>query len=215
MGAEIIPAVLASRANAFRRQLAVAEQLHRLVHIDLMDGRFVHSRSLSEPQLRRLTPPRSVEWHFMTYHPEAWLGVIASWPTKRVILHLELGTRLPPLVALFRSRRIAVSLALKMTTSLVRLQPWIRQIESVVVMAIEPGRQHNPFQPHVLPRLRQLRRRYPQTTVACDGGLNPLTIPRVVAAGARRLIIGSHLLAAADPHQAYRDAQRAASGVRR
>ncbi len=214
MRVKIIPAVLAGTAQQFDRRLALALELSRELHIDVMDGRFVKTRSVSQTFLRSKKLPTRTEWHCMVVQPENWLPLLLPGAKQRIIIPVELQPKLPVLLALFRSRKIPVSLAINPDTPIGKLTPWLSRVSECTVMGVRPGAYGGRFWPGTVERVRQLHVRYPRCTITADGGVTPQTAPRLVAAGASRLVVGSFLLRSRDPAQALRQLQNAVSKVR-
>lgn len=207
MVVKIIPAVLAGRIDQFRQRWHLAQRLHPLIHLDLMDGVFVPTKSITPKQLKSIRFSTPIECHLMVSRPEDWLEGILRFRLERVILPVELRSQLRPLIALFRSRKIPVSLAINPTTPLSRLTPWFRFIESVTVMGVAPGRYGAPVWPGIIPRLQRLRRRWPKLKLAIDGGLRPESLQVLLPFRPARLVVGSSVMLAQDPFAAYKNFQ--------
>ncbi len=216
MRIEVLPSLTVGTVKKFQYELRRFESFAPVIHVDLMDGRFVSTRSVSAAQLVRQTIRRPIEAHCMLASPADWLPALSRLPLRRVILHVELGPSLLPLLAWFRSRQVDIGLAIKPSTHLKTVWRWVPYVHSLQVMGVDPGRYGAPFHPSTTPRLAYLHRRYPGMTLACDGGLNIRNIPAVVKAGARRLVIGSDIQQASHPAAEYRRLQviaRAAAAV--
>lgn len=212
MRAEIVPAVLGRTTAQFRTRLRVAQSLARVIHLDLMDGQFVPTRSPGAKALARINLTRPVEVHCMLERPQDWLQPILRWPTKRVILHAELRQSLRPLLALFRSHRMAVNLAVNPNSPIRLVTPWIRYLEGITVMGVRPGAYGSKFEPGMIQRVRLLHRRFPRLLIACDGGITDANIRTLAQAGARRFAVGSFLLQNPDPSAAFASLRTALQG---
>lgn len=210
MGADILPAVLARQAPTFQSRLIQAQRLRTMVHLDVMDGQFVPEKSFGPKQLQAMKSTSPLEAHLMVAHPEDWLTAILALRIKRVIMAVELGAALRPLIALYRSHRIDVGLSMNPATPLSRLWPWLAHIRQVTVLGVQPGAQGRPLQNKTVARIGQIRKRYPRTIITCDGGMQPATVSQAVQAGARRIVVGSYLLKNRYDRASYRAMQRAA-----
>ena len=60
----------------------------------------------------------------------------------------------------------------------------------------------------VLPKISELRKRHPELTISVDIGVNAETAPRLIAAGATRLVAGSAIFGKANPAQAIKELER-------
>jgi transketolase len=221
MQAAIIPAILPSS----RRELEeVLRRLSRLPHIafvqiDVVDGAFASPASWPYAQGQDVpdTIP-ALEGHcfdadLMVEDPEraveAWLTLGAA----RVTLHLESLKDPARTLALIKGRYghdreagpcpFELGLAVNVATDLALLEPHLPRVDYVQLMGIDTiGRQGEPFDPVVLERVQKLREAHPRLVIQVDGGVTPETAPRLLAAGASRLVVGHAITGAPDPGEA-------------
>ncbi|PKS07902.1 hypothetical protein jhhlp_006510 [Lomentospora prolificans] len=73
--------------------------------------------------------------------------------------------------------------------------------DMVLVMTVEPGFGGQKFMASELPKVEELRRRYPNLNIEVDGGLGPGTIDQAAEAGANVIVAGSAVFGAEDPAQ--------------
>lgn len=69
----------------------------------------------------------------------------------------------------------------------------------VLVMTVEPGFGGQKFMASELPKVQELRKRYPELNIEVDGGLGPSTIDQAADAGANVIVAGSAVFGAKDP----------------
>ena len=98
---------------------------------------------------------------------------------------------LPPLPASRPPRRAPLSPP--------RTQAVLAQCDMAVVMTVEPGFGGQRFMPEVMPKVRELRRLFPQLDIQVDGGVTPDTIEVAAEAGANVVVAGSAVFGADDP----------------
>lgn len=194
MAGSVWPSVLAATRRQFLMRLRRAETIGQRIHLDVMDGRFVPTRSIGPTTLAGLLINRPHEIHLMVTDPAAWLSTLLRLGTKTAIVPVEIGASLRMTLALLRSHRIAVALSISPTTPLGRLRAWARYVRRFHVMTVRPGRYGAPFLPGMVRRVKRLHARYPRHVVSCDGGMNERTIPLVRRAGASIIIVGSRLV---------------------
>ena len=199
MAVELIPSVLAQTSKQLLDRATLAHKLNRVIHLDVMDGCFVSTKSVALKTLQHQKFHGQVEVHAMVERLDTLVPLIASLHPQRVYVHVELGERLIPFIAYLRSRRIRVGLAINPTTSLTKLAPFIPAIESLLVMGVRPGKYHAPFISSTPKRINTLRLLYPKLKIAVDGGMNQKTLPKVIAAGVNRVIVGSDVMLNDEP----------------
>lgn len=76
--------------------------------------------------------------------------------------------------------------------------------DMVLVMTVEPGFGGQKFMASELPKVEELRRRYPNLNIEVDGGLGPGTIDQAADAGANVIVAGSAVFGSEDPAQAIK-----------
>lgn len=71
----------------------------------------------------------------------------------------------------------------------------------VLIMTVEPGFGGQKFMASELPKVQELRKRYPELNIEVDGGLGPATIDQAADAGANVIVAGSAVFGAQDPSE--------------
>lgn len=96
-------------------------------------------------------------------------------------------------------------LALNIKTPAEFLEPYIDQLDCVIVVSVEADVEGLPFRPGVLNKIRKLRQMLPkETTIWVDGGVNESNLKAVIDAGADAIVQGRAVFKAKDPNEAYR-----------
>jgi ribulose-phosphate 3-epimerase len=223
----IIPAILPTSEHDLQDKLLRLQGISQHVQIDLVDGVFASPASWPF-----LSPGKQITGHELdaleflgTLHLELDLMVmdaeacIGPWITagaNRITLHAENTYALPQVLSSikktyghevnFTPGLLSIGLAIEALTDLTLIEPFIDQIDYVQFMGIDTdGRQGEPFDPRVLPKIRAFRKKYPQVPVQVDGGVNLETAPALLAAGASRLIVGSALWKVRNFEAAYKE----------
>ncbi|KAI6251380.1 Ribulose-phosphate 3-epimerase [Erysiphe necator] len=76
----------------------------------------------------------------------------------------------------------------------------VREVpDMVLVMTVYPGFGGQKFMASELPKVQELRKRYPNLNIEVDGGLGPATIDQAAQAGANVIVAGSAVFGAKDP----------------
>jgi ribulose-phosphate 3-epimerase len=71
----------------------------------------------------------------------------------------------------------------------------------VLIMTVEPGFGGQKFMPEMMPKVQDLRKRYPELNIEVDGGLSEKTIDVAADAGANVIVAGSAVFGAKDPSE--------------
>lgn len=210
MAVELLPSITATTAAQLRRYVTIATSLSRHVHLDLMDGHFVSTKSARIKNLKLVRP----EVHAMTLSSAFVLDILEHIHPSRVYVPIEMGDALTPIIAMLRSRRIPIGFAISPTTPVRALAPWLKYSQHLIVLCVQPGRYGAPLWSGAVGRVREIRRRYPLVRITCDGAMNEQTLPKLIRAGAQRCIAGSAVMLANDPEQAWQALRRVARGIK-
>ena len=117
---------------------------------------------------------------------------------KRIIFHLEAEGDTQEFkeflegIDLYIRDNTQIGIAINTSTSILNLKSLISNIDFVQCMGIEKiGYQGQPFDERVIDQVKALRKEYPELIISVDGGVSFDTAPRLIEAGANRLVVGS------------------------
>jgi ribulose-phosphate 3-epimerase len=176
-----------------------------LVHVDVMDGRFVPNISLGpvvvEAVRRATTLP--IDVHLMVQSAERYLDVFVDAGAASVSVHVEALPHLQRAVAHLRGRGVRPGVALNPSTPIGLLDEILPELDFVLVMSVNPGFAGQSLLPPVLDKIRRLRRTIDErglsVRIQVDGGVHRGNIRDVVQAGAGIIVAGAAAFADGDP----------------
>ncbi len=186
-------------------QVAAAERGGAdLIHIDVMDGRFVPPITMGPlvvQSLRRVTRlPFDV--HLMVVEPERQVDAFIDAGAARIAVHVEAAVHLHRLLAHLRERGVAPVVALNPATPPEAVGWALAEAEGILVMSVSPGYAGQRFIPQSLDKLRRLGAMAQEAgrpiTLAVDGGIDETTAGPAVAAGARILVAANAVFGGAE-----------------
>ncbi len=205
----IAPSLLAADFSHLARETGRVDRsgADRL-HLDIMDGHFVPNISFGPAVVRTLRPLTRLffDVHLMCSRPEILLEPFAQAGANQMIIHVELGAHVTSLIWKIKSLGKKVGLAINPPTSIGLIQPYLDQIDGVLVMTVNPGFGGQSFIHETLPKIQQARAWRDEKglayTIGVDGGVDFKTAPECAVAGADTFIsgttlFGQHNLAAA------------------
>lgn len=168
-----------------------------LIHIDIMDGRFVPNLTMGplivEAARRSTTLPLDV--HLMIVEPDHLLKDFADAGASVISVHWEACHHLHRTLKAIKSLGCRAGVALNPHTPAFFLSEVIHMIDVVIVMTVNPGFGGQDFLPETLPKIQQLRQMISVTgrdiDIEVDGGVNTVTALRCLEAGANVLIAGT------------------------
>lgn len=202
----IAPSVLSADFGHLADEVAMlTRSAAEWVHVDVMDGLFVPNISFGFPVLRaiRQATDKQVDVHLMIAEPERYVARFAHDGADWVTFHLEATHDVAHCIHLIRESGAKVGISIKPKTPVEALQPWIAEVDMVLVMSVEPGFGGQQFIPESLDRIREVRRLAeklnPQLLIEVDGGVSSANAASLYEAGVNVLVAGSSVFKAANP----------------
>jgi ribulose-phosphate 3-epimerase len=169
------------------------------IQVDVMDGQFVPNIAFGPGVVRALRNAvrLTIDVHLMIVEPERYLKEFAEAGADRLLVHQEACTHLHRTLQTIRELGKEAGVAINPGTSLNALEEALNTADIIQVMTVNPGFGGQEFihaQLDKICRLRQiLDERGYRTPIAVDGGIDAITAPQVVSAGATVLVAGSSI----------------------
>jgi len=213
----VLPSLLSCDFAHLADQLAwCEEQGARVLHVDVMDGHFVPNLSFGPmlvEAMRRSTGLR-LDVHLMMSRPLDYLEAFREAGSDCIYIHVEaVGPRgIAEAIERVRSAGVEVGLVFNPDTDPLLWREALVAVDTAMIMTVYPGFGGQSFIAETRPRIRALRRAFPELPIQVDGGINRETIPLVTADGADRLVCGSAFFKDADPAEFIRFAAGHAVG---
>jgi ribulose-phosphate 3-epimerase len=219
MSVRIAPSLLAADFARLAEALAVAEAGGAdLVHVDVMDGRFVPNLTIGPPviaSLRRATR-LPLDVHLMIECPERTLSQYLDAGADWISVHVEATRHLQRCLDMIRKAGVQAGAVLNPGTPTVELAEVWSDLDYAVVMSVNPGWGGQKFLPSSLGKIRRLRdetRQSPtRVPIEVDGGVDAENAGDVAAAGAEILVAGTAVYGQSDPAGAIGALRAAARG---
>ena len=203
---KIAPSILSADFADLRGEVARVRTANWL-HVDVMDGMFVSNISIGVPVVKSLRKCTDtfLDVHLMIEKPVRYIDAFADAGADLLTVHLEAD--MPPgiraaLDAMDR-RGVQKGIALRPITAAEAILPYLKDLDLVLVMTVEPGFGGQSFMTDQLKKIAQVRAYIDEINPACrlevDGGVAPDTVRLCKDAGADTLVAGSAVYGAADP----------------
>lgn len=176
------------------------------LHFDVMDGHFVPNMSIGQPvlsSLRKACPSAFIDCHLMVSEPGKWVEDFAKAGASQYTFHIEAVSGVEEATAIakeIRSRGMRAGIALKPKTNVGTIVPLLeaKAVDMALVMTVEPGFGGQKFMHHVMVKVEELRRLFPDADIQVDGGLDTDTTPAAARAGANVVVAGTAVFQAED-----------------
>jgi ribulose-phosphate 3-epimerase len=169
------------------------------LHLDIMDGHFVPNISFGPAVVRALRPLSKLffDAHLMCSKPEILLEPFAKAGADQIAVHVELGEAVTPLLWKIKSLGMKVGLAVNPPTAIAMAQPYLEQIDELLVMTVNPGFGGQSFIYETLPKIQQAaawrRENRLAYNIAVDGGIDFKTAAECARVGADAFVSGTTL----------------------
>ncbi|MBD3378892.1 MAG: ribulose-phosphate 3-epimerase [Candidatus Omnitrophica bacterium] len=162
------------------------------VHIDVMDGAFVPNITIGPLVVRSLRPVTGMflDVHLMIADPEKYIEPFADAGSDMITFHAEAIDSPENIIGRIREKGKKAGISIKPGTSVSRIRPVLPAVDMVLVMTVEPGFGGQSFMSDMLSKVRELRRDF-DGLIQVDGGINPMTAPLALSAGADVLVAGT------------------------
>jgi len=204
----IVPAVIAGDQSELGELLSRLRGVASRVMLDFMDGEFVSGTSLQFDL--HLPEGFSYEAHLMVRRPLSYLARLAG-RVETVILHIETLDDVGRAIVSARRAGFKVMLAISPGTPVEFVAPYLREIDGVLVVTVEPGKYGADFLPWTLDKVRVLRKMDGSVTIEVDGGMNPDNARVAKEAGADAIASGSYIIRSHDIGKAIKELKEAIS----
>lgn len=197
MALQILPSFLAADLGHLADELRRAEASGAdAIHLDIMDPTFVPNMSFGPSVVdfcRRTCPGFYRNVHLMMNRPDLYLDAFAQAGAQTIQIHVEADCDLHTELRRIRARGLRNAIVLNPETPVARLEPYLGEVDEILVMSVHPGFGGQRFIADCLPKLAYLRRRLPTIDLMVDGGVDAETAPLAARAGANQLVAGSYL----------------------
>jgi ribulose-phosphate 3-epimerase len=218
----IAPSILSADFGRLAEEVRAVEAAGAdVVHVDVMDGRFVPNLTVGPlvvEAVRKVTR-LPIDAHLMIVEPERYVEAFARAGADLVSVHAEVSPHLHRTLQAIRAAGARPAVALNPSTPLSAVEWVLADCEMVLLMTVNPGFGGQRYVEACTRKIRDLRaladRLNPALEIEVDGGVKPETAATVAAAGANVLVAGTAVFGQADYRAAISSLRTAATAARR
>ena len=177
----------------------------QVVHVDVMDGRFVPNITIGLPVVESLRKATTLplDCHLMIVEPLRYAADFVKAGADWVSIHQEADPHLNRTLASIRQAGGKAGVVLNPGTPIETLVDLVGDFDFVLLMSVNPGFGGQSFIPRVLDKVRRLdalrRERGLPFLIEVDGGVGMKNAAELVRAGADCLVAGNAVFKAEDP----------------
>jgi ribulose-phosphate 3-epimerase len=195
----VLPAIIAENQEELDVTLSRVAFASNIM-LDMMDGEFVKSKSLDFPM--KLPDGLNYQLHVMAVDP---LKKIRNLPPQinTIILHVETLENIADAIEEVKSKNYDIFLALNPETPISVVRSFLRLLDGVLIMTVNPGQYGAKFLPEQLEKVKNLRKLSETLNIEVDGGMTDKTVGLAITAGANMIASGSFIIKSNNPKVAY------------
>ncbi len=202
----IAPSILSANFSRLGEEIADVEKGGcDVLHVDVMDGQFVPNLTIGPcvVQSIRKTTKLPLDVHLMIVEPIRYLNDFRDAGADWITVHIEATKDVRKTITHIKKLGARAGLSLRPRTPVSRLYPYLKEIDLVLVMTVEPGFGGQSFMEPMIQKVRDLRPRF-SGLISVDGGINPETAKIAKDAGANIMVAGSSIFKDKDRKKAIR-----------
>jgi len=214
---EIAPSILSADFTCLGEEIAAVERGGAsLIHIDVMDGRFVPNITVGplivEAARRATNLPLDV--HLMIIEPDRYIEDFASAGASFISVHTEAAVHLNRTLNAIRALGCKAGAVINPGTPLSSVEEVLGDVDFILVMTVNPGFGGQKFINSSLNKVRRLRKMIIDhgvpVRIEVDGGISASNVARLVECGAEIIVAGSAIFGQKDKAEAVRKMLEAA-----
>jgi ribulose-phosphate 3-epimerase len=202
----VIPTVFVKTKKDFDSRFEKLVGISKKIQIDFMDEKFVKVEGISLRDIPNLKKFKGwkFEAHLMVRNPEKWISGLKKKGFRKVIFHREAVGDVAKVIKIVKRSGMKVMLAINSKTGLGKIRDFLDDVDGVLLMGIEAGREGQKFDAKVYGKIRKLRKLKPKILIQVDGGVNDKTISKIVTAGVDYVNSGSYVSGAEESKTALK-----------
>jgi transketolase len=208
----IAPSIIAGEKENYEQKIKKVEREGvEMIHLDVMDGRFVPNTTFLADTIKKLRTSTSLPFdaHLMIEKPLDHINEYIDARCDIITVHAEACTEDEFVQIQERciSAGISPGIAINPKTDVPSwLYPHVSDLDVIIVMSVNPGFAGQKFMPEVLPKMvavnKELHEHGFRGYIEADGGIDHTTLQQVYEAGARIFVAGNAVYGSTDIHGA-------------
>jgi len=190
----IIPGIIELDVKELERKVALVSPFSEQIQIDVGDGTLIPTQTPHEFPFLKKFSANVFEAHLLMAKPELYVRRLVEDGCSRIIAHIECNDP-REFLAEARTHECEIGLAIDTETNLEEIEPFLEELDVVLVLTAPSGVSGQPFEESTLSKIRAIHRNFPDLPIEVEGGMNEETVKIVAEAGATHIVSTSYLFA--------------------
>lgn len=146
------------------------------IHIDYMDGIFVDNKEFTIEEIKTLSKisTKKLDIHIMAENPEPIIQELKGLNIEYITIHYEINKPLNKIINLIHNQGYKCGISIKPKTNPKNIIEYLKKIDLVLIMSVEPGKGGQKFITDVLNKIKELKQN--NLIIEIDGGINDTNI---------------------------------------
>ena len=195
---KISPSILSCNFSKLGEEIESLEKAGAdLIHIDVMDGHFVPNITIGPEVIKKIRPLTKVPFdvHLMISPVDNFIEDFANAGSDIITIHPEATKDLKKSIELIKKFDKKVGISLNPNSEIILIEPYLNDIDLILVMSVNPGFAGQKFKPEVLKKLEKIKKiivsKNLKIDLEIDGGISFQNSIDAKNAGANILVSGS------------------------
>lgn len=151
------------------------------IHIDIMDGKFLKQKTYTFGEIKNFTKytTKKLDVHLMVKNPKKYIEDYALLNVEYITFHYESVENPEDVINYIKNLGIKVGISIKPKTNVSKIFPYLKDLDLVLIMSVEPGKSGQSFMESILYKIEALKKKIAEdnlkTLISVDGGINDIT----------------------------------------